>query len=353
MKAYRNWLRLALAVLAGALLCVGAANYLGDPYGLFRRDFSNQFLLPNQHFIKVRHVVNHPDRYDCFVLGSSRVNGIDVRKIRDGRCYNMTLAGGIPREHLNNLRYMLTQGVTVRTVLLGLDEFSYSVRPDIYLSQPLRYPYPPVIHEKVLPYYLKYLFSIFSGEVWKRVWNGYASKRDGRNRDDAVYDMYETGITFSPQTEEAIERDPGKHALSPVFSDRGMARDEVVNMDGVLEDVRAIVELAGTHKIRLVVFINPAFWRRYLYTDREAFLSFKKKLSAITEYYDFSGLNEITKNPYYYYGLTHYRLKLGDLLVARIFGDDKVVVPEGFGPLVTKSNIEAHIAMLRRQFQGY
>ena len=40
-----------------------------------------QITEPNQHYLKVKYVLNYPDKYDSFLFGSSRVGKIDVNKI--------------------------------------------------------------------------------------------------------------------------------------------------------------------------------------------------------------------------------------------------------------------------------
>ncbi len=351
MKQHQRWYHIAVTIIACVLGLLGLANYIGDPSGLFRKDFSNQFILPNQQFIKIRYLIGHKNKYNCLIFGSSRINGIDGRHVRDCTCYNVTYAGGLPREHLNNLRYLLENNITIKTVLVGLDEFSYSVPPNFHLSNRLRYPYPPVMKEKVFPYYLAYLFSLFSKDTWKTIYEGYRDKWRGNGASKAIYDMYSTGNTFAPGIDETIEQDPGAHARAPGFFIPVGDQPAPVNVEGVLDDMLKIVELTRRRGIRLIVFVNPAYKLRYVHANQGAFLPFKKKLSVITDYYDFSGLNSITTNPYNYYESVHYRLKTGDLMIARMFGYKDTAVPADFGVHVTAGNADNHIRMLQNELK--
>ena len=143
MNRDKKWFYSALGVFILAFAMVGLVNYVLDPYGLFRKDFSWQFVEPNMNFIKARYVAHNPGRYDCFVFGSSRANSIDVRKIRGVTCYNMHSAMALPRNHLDNMNYMLKNGVKVKLALIALDEFSFRLDPSAQLSQPMLHPYPP------------------------------------------------------------------------------------------------------------------------------------------------------------------------------------------------------------------
>ncbi len=60
MNREKKWFYSALGIMVLAFAIVGLANYLLDPYGLFRKDFSWQFVEPNSNFIKVRHVTENP-----------------------------------------------------------------------------------------------------------------------------------------------------------------------------------------------------------------------------------------------------------------------------------------------------
>lgn len=153
MEKEKKWFFRALGLFVLIIGLLAAVNILIDPYGLFKKDFADQFVEPNKNFIKVRYVTDNPDRYDCFVFGSSRVNSVDARKIKGYRCYNMTYNGGLPGDHLKNLRYMVEQGVKVKLVLIGLDDFVIRDNPVSHLTQPLRHPYPPVIHESVFLFF--------------------------------------------------------------------------------------------------------------------------------------------------------------------------------------------------------
>ncbi len=342
MKTYRRWFYISVGVVLVMTGTVGLGNYVMDPYGLFRTDFSKQFVEPNKNFIKTRYVAENPGRFDCFVFGSSRVNGIDVRHIKNAHCYNMHYSGGLPRNHLDILRYWLAKGVKPKIVLIGLDDISFEIDPVEQLSQPQRHPYPPVLHQSLFLYHLKYLFSMFDKKIRNPVINGFMGKEK-----PVPYDHYNTGLVTNPEVDRDIEQDPTKHQNDPKFSEPFSSQGE--HMNGALEDLRNTVELAKAHGIRLIIFINPIHRTTYLYADPEQFFRFEKKLSQITDFWDFSGLNSVTTNNYYYYETSHYRPIVGDMIIARIFGEKDTAVPADFGVLVTPENIEQHLEALRRQ----
>jgi hypothetical protein len=352
MESYRKWFYRALGILAATVGLIGLFNYTVDPYGLLRKDFSYQFVEPNKNFIKIRFIAQNPNRYDGFVFGSSRVNGIDVRKIRGYACYNVHYSGGLPRDHLDNIRFLLKKGVKIKLILIGLDEFSFKDDPDARLYQPLRHPYPPVLGQHPLGYYLGHYFSLPDGEILRAVVNGYKKRLFNKSEDDPpfYYDIFNTGQMFFDRLDRQIDDNPEKHRNDPKFLKHlNLAGD---HLNEALADLKEIVRLAGVHQVRLVLFINPLHKNVFL-DSGEDFDRFKRKLSHLSGFYDFSGLNSVTRDNVNYYETSHYRRKVGDLMIARIFNDRNSNVPEDFGQWVTRETIDLHLKILRQQANRY
>lgn len=58
---------------------------------------------------------------------------------------------------------------------------------------------------------------------------------------------------------------------------------------------------------------------RSVHNVLDRFREIQYRLAQITPYYDFSGLNRITTDDYYYYEVSHYRPIVGDMIIHRIF----------------------------------
>jgi hypothetical protein len=348
MEGYRKWLFSALGILLGTVGLVGLLNYLIDPYGLLRRDFTYQFIEPNKNFIKIRFITQNPERYDCFVFGSSRVNSIDVRKIPGYQGYNVHYSGGLPRDHLDNIRYLLKKGVKIKLILIGLDDFSYREDPEARLHQPLRYPYPPVLNQHPFPYYLRTFFSFQDWEIMQEVLSGYQKRLFNKAGENSSFyeELFATGQMFFYQADRQIEDSPEKHRNDPKFLKHVIPSGN--QLQTAIEDLRAIVRLAEAHQVRLVLFINPAHKNVFLDAGVD-FDGFKRSLSHLSGFYDFSGLNSVTTDNYNYYETSHFRRNVGDLVIARIFNDRSINVPEDFGQWVTAENIDLHLKAIRKQ----
>ena len=108
------------------VLCAGTAavNIERDPLGILRGDFSGVRQEPDQHFVKMRYILSHPDRYDSFAFGSSRMAKIDLSRAGDG-WYCLSYSQGASDEWLADLKQLLAAGVPVRRLLIGLDDASF------------------------------------------------------------------------------------------------------------------------------------------------------------------------------------------------------------------------------------
>ncbi len=348
IKRFQQWF---FRVLGGTVLfgaCIVLINCIVDPYGILRNDFSKQFQEPNQNFAKTKFILNNKGKYDSFLFGSSRVIFIDNTKIRTGAYYNYWYSEGVPKEHLDNIKLLASRNVRIKNILIGLDDFSYLIPPEIHLTNLLRQPHPLVTGKKMLIFYSEYFLrmSKFIAAVRKYVLHN-VLKRGRLVQNGIVFDVNNTGRMLCRACDELIEKDPEQHMRDDKFSKP--THYEGNNLANTLDAMKEIAKIAKNHHINLVVFVNPIHRTTYLDTDQEQLFAFKKGLSAITDYYDFSGLNTITTNNYYYHETSHYREMVGDMMLGRMFGYPQVAVPADFGVLVTRRNVDDHLGKLSAQ----
>lgn len=324
----KNYVYCLLGIVLAAVLFTMGWNYIFDTSGLFQQDFSKKRIEPNQHFVKVRYILENPEKYDAFCFGSSRVGNIDLLKINNGmRYYNMTYSEGLPAEWLSDLEIFLRHGVSVKQVMIGLDEFSFRVAPDTHKAQWLRIPYT---EDDKVKAYLSYLLK----KPEKPVKVGDKG---------SIYDIYDSGRPLHPEPDAEIEANVERHLNDEKFTKPvGYQGNRI---EKTMAELAALKTLCEKNNIELIVFINPINAVTYRSTNLSEFNDFKRQLAALTDYYDFSGLNEITTNNYYYYETSHYRPLVGDKIVNRIFHQDS----SDFGELVTKDTVETHIRRLEAQ----
>lgn len=350
MKSFQKWF---FRVLWG-IVFIGAGivfiNCMVDPYGILRDDFSKQFQEPNQNFAKTKFILNHKEKYDSFLFGSSRVIFIDNTKIRNGAYYNYWYSEGVPKEHLGNIKLLIGSNVRIKNILIGLDDFSYLIPPEIHLTNLLRQPHPLVSGKRMLVFYSEYFMRVtkFIASVRKYVLHN-VLKQGRLIQNGIVFDVNNTGRMLCRACDELVEKNPEQHMRDEKFSKP--THYEGDNVANTLDAMKEIAKISKDHHINLVVFINPIHKTTYLDTNQDQFITFKKELASITDYYDFSGLNSITTNNYYYHDTSHYRDRVGDMMMKKMFGYPQVAVPPDFGVLVTRRNVDAHVGKLIAQIK--
>ncbi len=72
------------------------------------------------------------------------------------------------------------------------------------------------------------------------------------------------------------------------------------------------------------------------YYSPEDQAAFRDALAEVTPYWDFT-LSSASYEPRYFYDDTHFRNCLGEMALARMFGDSSVYVPEDFGEYVSQA----------------
>lgn len=352
-KKYKKWLFHLLPASACLLFIVGFINITVDPYGFFRKDLTKQLIEPNQNFLKMRYISNNRIPYDSFVFGSSRVGHIHIQNIKNGGCwYNMTYAGGLPQEHQFNIEYMIKKGIKIKELLIGLDEFSYSVDPEVHSQLWTTMPYSPVCGKSEILFYAKYIFRIPDLKVLQTIYNEYQKQKTHQPKQMGTffssYDFHGTGQGTIKELDEEINRNPELHCQNQKFLTPYQAtNDDKDYSDNALASLKRIVEISHANHIKLTIFINPIHHATYMATNQNRLLSFKRRLSKICDYYDFSGLNSITCSNYYYYETSHYRPVVGIMIINKIFNKNTTNIH--FGKLVTADTVEQHIQQQREE----
>jgi hypothetical protein len=158
MNPFKKWTIIVLGTILSVMGTVAAVNLTADPHGVFRDDPSRNLQAPNLSYLKTNRLLKQKDAFDSFLFGSSRVANIDVRHMTGGRWYNLFLAASLPREYLQHLRFLMENGVAVKNVMIGLDDFSFLFDPGDHLSELDLQPHPGVSGKNLQTFYAEYLF---------------------------------------------------------------------------------------------------------------------------------------------------------------------------------------------------
>ena len=138
---------------------------------------------------------------------------------------------------------------------------------------------------------------------------------------------------FIEQNREAHNKDI-KFKMPTFYKENNLINETI-------EDIKNIISICKENNINLIFFINPIHKTTYLYNNLDNLNNFKKRLSQITNYYDFAIINSLTTNNYNFYETSHYRELVGDIILDTIYNNSTE-----YGLLVTKDNIDNYIEVL-------
>lgn len=306
-----------------------------DPYNVMHPlDMRTTGVEPNKNFIKMTYILKNPDKFDSFVFGSSRVGNIHVENIPDEHCYNMTYSNGLPKEHLDNIKTFVKNGIIPKKIYLGVDSLSYTSDPaDNLVGYRLPYEY---LTENSLEFLKNYLDPAVVGRAALQV----MSKSDTKEKDNTRFYEYGWNSDYNKKTKYDF-----KNAEASI--------GQVMRMEETLAEIEEIVRVCKENSIELIVFTNPMYSVTYEASLERDYLVFLEKLAEITDYYNFSGYNEITVSPKNFIDSSHYTAEVSDMLIDCMCRNkvyDKLY-SQGFGWKVTKDNADELIAILESQIK--
>lgn len=300
-----------------------------DPFMVLRKyDLYDSDVMLNEHHVGWRIYKNHNDsvHFNSFILGNSctmafRCGEWEKYLAPGDRAIRLFGNGESIKAISLKLRALDREGAEIKNVLMILDRASLS-NPEL-LTGPGNL-LPPAIsgrnpfmvqlaflQEFAMPDFLfPYLKYRITGKVEQKMkrMNPYGRIRDSKNNDalnPRDRQIEQEGESYwKNRTREFPERDGTVVITDPVIYQ---------NQREVLDE---IMEVLRRHNTSIRVLISPDYNQKKLHPDdREVLQSIFGKENV----YDFSGINEFTKDYHNYYESIHYRPLLGNKLLERIY----------------------------------
>jgi len=318
---YRKWVYISLSTLFILLFVNTVFLYKTDIYSVAhpeRKTFPTAF---HQRFMIVEYLKKHFNEYDTLLFGSSRVQFINPQHIPDAKAYNLTIAEGIPQEYLLMLKYLLSLGMKPKLVLVGLDNFTFNISFAQHQAALETKSHYLLTGEPKLKFYGNFFFR----KPTKRDFQDIKNREKGLNLYKMHYDIiYHQKKAFAHQKYSQPKPD------APIYNDPTTWHGNALQSS--LKAIRKIKELCDKNSIKVIFFINPIQHTSYDAmmkdkTNRMLFGEFKKELAKITDYYDFTKPNAISKDNRNWLETSHFIPKIGDLILKTIF-NDKVYVKD-------------------------
>lgn len=339
-----------LVLFCATVLFLGAAvlgfNWLVDPYGVFSHktlEWASYEMTLNPRTAKMTYLEEHHQEYDSYLLGCSSTSSFPVESLNeylDASFYNMIMYGAdmldVEEQAVYLLEHYEVKNLVVNVYLDNAKD--YNTLPD-----PLRsYTMPAqTTGESSAAFLAKYLFM------------------DPRHSLDKLTAWYED--TYLPQSFDVFDAETGAYDKSardaeaigdmdaylesyPVFANYPEATNSTNEeaISGTLDALAHIRDLCAEKGVNFLVLCAPVYADYLDYYDWDQVADFYTRLAEVTPYWDFS-YSSVSFEPRYFYDETHFRNCVGEMALARVFGDDSIYIPEDFGVYVTQDNVQAHL----------
>jgi hypothetical protein len=349
-----SYIQLLVLVAAITILLLQVPTLLIDPYKVFGlTDFNKKNFDPNTRFLKIEYLLKH-EQLDSFILGSSRVNFYDVSLaslLSGHNYYNMTAFNDYPLSIRKKLEW-LANNRKINQIILGMD-YDHQAISETEDADLLRQEHPLISGEPKLKFYYKYtafqpetLILCIQSNLEKTVKN--------------IFDIT-TGQSKLVQKEQLRLADPERYIASnfkPASTREGKTKliKEEPNKLKSIQELQKIINITKTKNIKTTIVVNPLNQHRFLTFDIDSYATWIRRMVEVAgQVWDFSGINSITKNDRFYYEDTHFTKQAGDLVLSKVFNNQKYVedIPEDFGILVTQENLNAHLERLKQLQKDY
>jgi len=313
--------------LIGALLIFSVLpiiNYITDPTRVLHHDYKNRYekFHPNKLFLKVLYLLDHKDKHDTLVYGSSRGGFVDVRPISEN-AFNMSHGFGSVSTYLHSLKSLLSNDVKVKNVWIAINDY------DIWKDN--QDTITKLLHKgnfwENIPVYADWLFrkttktniKILNGEM------------------PLLKSAYITDTSKRIERARVQEKDLLKFKVRNIPA-ATLGHTNIYRIDEVINEIEEIKILCKKNNIKLTVFMYPIYYATYLKYDQTKINEFKRKLVSVVDFYDFYELNDMAINQHNWFEGSHFTPSVGDYIIRNIQKNNF---------LVTDKNIDSRIEQTR------
>lgn len=339
----KKWVVSFVLTLLGLFALLGLFNVITDPFGIFGDRFLSWYsydMTVNPRSSKIAYLDENHEKYDSYIIGCSSTSSYPVKTLNEyygASFYNMIMYGADMLDVEKECRYIIDNYECKNLIV------------NVYIDNGKHYdeeedPLTYSVHGKAenggffsrAEYYLRYLFA-------KPVW---AVDKLSSLRQDTY--LNQTFDVFTPETGAYDKRKRDAERISdtqsyleayPVFASYPQSAPEMTQIAPTAESLARIRDMCAEKGINFTVVSAPVYWEYFDDFSEEEVLEYYTALAEVSDFWDFS-MSSVSYEMRYFYDATHFRNCVGDMAIARMFGDESVYIPEGFGQLVTKENVK-------------
>ena len=345
-----SYKKLSLIIVYSALSFIFflvLVNLIVDPYYIFRTPFLKLQHQINDRYAKVSYIKRHPHEVDSLIMGSSRMlftkPSIVEAYLPESRFYNFGTIGSTLCENYAHIKYFTQSGYKLKNVYIGIDVALALTTSRWSDTDSLIKLHPDVTSKNRLEYYWSYLTIFPKNDLREKLRINITGKAP------QSYDIEKDGTIYAP----SVYENKGKDIAQQPILFPAMVQALINRTPSAAENLDALKKLTALckeHNIRLILFTSPDNRHMVDTYTADDYFQFLREMAQIVDFWNFGGYNSITLKDGNYADLSHYRPFVSKLIAARIFGDKSTPVPDDFGSLVTKENVETRLASLKKNF---
>jgi len=344
----KKWL-ITFAVTAFlSIAAIMAFNALVDPFGVFGDPIFNWYsynATNNPRVAKVAFVARNHQRFDSYVLGASGSSAYSVERLNyylNAHFFNHFYTGA-DMLHLEQTARHLIENYEVNNLIIGLSitnginfdrEGMDAMRHNLHIAASGGNP---------IPFYVQYLWMNpkYSMEKITAYFRSSSIFPDARN----WYDMETGQFNKRARAAQRIADLEAYHQTYPQFSAFPHQETHMTVIDYTIASLAAIKNMADEAGINLIVIFNPHWHSHLTWFNQPDVVEFYSKIAEVTPFWCFSKSSG-SFDPRFFYDPTHFREAAGNMVLARIFNDETVFIPEDFGVYVTPQIAARHATSL-------
>ena len=333
----RKWFAVLLTVALLTTIAVMGFNFVVDPFGVFGDRILNWHsynFVNNPRIAKIGYLDRFHDRYNSYVIGGSKSSSLNPLLLNkyygdDTSFYGMLMYGGDFYDYELTLHY-LVENYEVDNIIIhmSMHEISHYHEEKTVINNQL---HAKVLKEPLLPFYFKYLTLNLNygrdklGSMLKRRYDPMEANQF--IPETGVYNKVVRDAEDLGTREEFLEKYPEFNEPLSHMGSWGAEKN--------LESLKRMKEYCEARDINFKFVIAPTYFREMERFDKEGAEEFFMKAGEIINYWNFAGFNSISYEPRNFYDPTHYRNHIGEMMLAKMFGDDTVAVPGDFGIFIS------------------
>lgn len=334
----KKWLLSFTICVCLMAVLVASLNLWADPFGVFGDKVFNWYsfdMTNNPRVGKIAYLDRHSGEYDSYIIGCSSTSSLSVQRLNqylNAKFYNLFVYGADTYDTLTAARYVLNNYKT-KNLVLNLSIMN-AVNYD-YESDPLTDSnHAKLDGSSMTRFYLKYLFANPRYAINKYV----DLKKDSYIPKPFDVFVVKTGAYDKCGRDvEPIGNMADYLKAYPVFANYPPGTRGLPEADKCLASVAEIKHLCDEKGVNLTLIFSPLYAEHAAYFNPAQVNDFLTRLAQVSDFWDFS-LTSVSCDPRYFYDATHFRNCVGDMALARIFGDNSIYIPRDFGVHVTRDN---------------